>query len=116
MDSSVGTISKTGVTGGGGCGCGQAAAAAAAASGAAPTRRQAVVVGGATVDMTSRPAKGTPLLAHTSSPGEVTQRPGGVARNIAEACARCGRLPACCRGALPCFGKHTDNVCACECL
>ena len=47
-----------------------------------------VVVGGATMDLTSSPEPGRPLLRHTSNPGVVTQRPGGVGRNIAEAIAR----------------------------
>ena len=49
---------------------------------------QVVVVGGATMDLTSSPEPGRPLLRHTSNPGVVTQRPGGVGRNIAEAIAR----------------------------
>jgi hypothetical protein len=47
-----------------------------------------VVVGGATIDIMSSPAPGTRLLPRTSSPGVVTQRPGGVGRNIAESIAR----------------------------
>ena len=40
------------------------------------------------MDLTSSPEPGRPLLRHTSNPGVVTQRPGGVGRNIAEAIAR----------------------------
>ena len=47
-----------------------------------------VVVGGATMDLTSSPEPSRPLRRHTSNPGGVTQRPGGVGRNIAEAIAR----------------------------
>ena len=52
-----------------------------------------VVVGGATLDILGGPAAGRNLVLETSNPGEVHQRFGGVARNVAECMSRLGSRP-----------------------
>lgn len=52
-----------------------------------------VVIGGATLDVTSTPY-GSGLVAGDSVPGNVTMSGGGVGRNIAEAAGRLGLVPA----------------------
>ncbi|KAL1519298.1 hypothetical protein AB1Y20_022825 [Prymnesium parvum] len=53
----------------------------------------AVVIGGAVADLVASPARDTPLLRGTSTPGTLRISPGGVARNIAEALSRLGCPP-----------------------
>jgi pseudouridine kinase len=49
-----------------------------------------MVIGGAVVDLSTRPLEGRQLLPGTSNPGTLFQSFGGVGRNIAEAAARLG--------------------------
>lgn len=52
-----------------------------------------VVVGGAVVDLVSRPSDGADLILGTSNPGVVVESDGGVGRNIAEVLGRLGAKP-----------------------
>ncbi|MEF2278928.1 carbohydrate kinase family protein [Deinococcus sp. YIM 134068] len=54
----------------------------------APDPPHILVVGGANVDIKARTL--SPIVLATSNPGTTTQRPGGVARNVAENLARLG--------------------------
>jgi len=49
---------------------------------------QAIVIGGACLDMKGHPKK--PLVSGTSNPGSIRVSPGGVGRNVAENLARLG--------------------------
>ncbi|TPX39152.1 pseudouridylate synthase [Synchytrium endobioticum] len=54
-----------------------------------------MIIGGTALDVTGRIDKASPFspAMHTSNPGTATYTLGGVARNMAEACARCGSNP-----------------------
>ncbi len=52
---------------------------------------QVVVIGGSVIDIISQSSQ--PLITPTSNPGQVIQRWGGVARNVAEMLTRLGTKP-----------------------
>ncbi|CAD7944948.1 unnamed protein product [Amoebophrya sp. A25] len=75
----------------------------------AATRTRITVIGGATVDYMCRPDKVGPL--HTSLPGSVVTRCGGVGRNIAEAISRLGRTTTSATASTPSSQSSTAPCC-----
>jgi len=58
------------------------------------TRPRVLVVGGAVIDLISKPEDGQKLIVGTSIPSVVTESDGGVARNVSEVLGLLGSRPA----------------------